>query len=81
MTKQKIQDPLFQLCKPSLLDLTALLAKSLKHHEEPMHELVGPETKIPVEVLDKMNELTESEKSAVLVEIANWIDSASRPAK
>ncbi len=77
MTPQKPKDLLLELCQPYLFDLAALLVQSLKYDEEPIHELTDGRTNIPGHVLGRMNSLTYSQKAAILLEIAHWVDSVN----
>ncbi|MDF5736790.1 MULTISPECIES: hypothetical protein [unclassified Nostoc] len=77
MTQDK-QDLLLELCKPYLLDLSSLIAESLKHDDEPISEILEDRTSaFSAETRHRLSQLSYRERTSVLYEIALWIDSAA----
>ncbi|WP_104907133.1 hypothetical protein [Nostoc sp. 'Lobaria pulmonaria (5183) cyanobiont'] len=75
---QEQTDLLLALCKPYLLDLLALLAKSAKYDDDPISDLVeGESYKFPAAVLEVINEISYAEKVSAMNEITYWLSSSA----
>ena len=77
----KIRDEalLLELCKPYFLELMKLLIESIKYPDEPASELAegtGHISHFSAEVLKLVSSLEYRQKTSVLHEIANWIDTS-----
>lgn len=80
MTNNK--DPLLELCKPFLLDLSAAIIETLKFPEEPIYETaekLESTSRLKTRDYDNISDLTEIQKIQVLSKINAWMLEGDRP--